>query len=98
MLGATTDVADRAAYADRRRTRRIDGIEITDWFACDFTLEEIRQLRAKQPMPERDQAMNGAFQIPTLKEVIDLASRSRPSWAAMSGSIRKPSTQPSIKR
>ena len=73
MLGATTDVADRAAYADRRRTRRIDGIEITDWFACDFTLEEIRQLRAKQPMPERDQAMNGAFQIPTLKEVIDLA-------------------------
>jgi glycerophosphoryl diester phosphodiesterase len=73
MLGTTTDVADRAAYAERRRTRKVDGIEITDWFACDFTLEEIRQLRAKQPMPERDQAMNGAFQIPTLQEVIDLA-------------------------
>jgi glycerophosphoryl diester phosphodiesterase len=73
MLGGTTDVAERAAFADRRRTRTIDGIEITDWFACDFTLEEIRQLRAKQAMPEREQAMNGAFQIPTLQEVIDLA-------------------------
>src|SRR5262249_12338186 len=57
----------------RRRTRKVDGSEVTDWFALDFTLEEIRQLRAKQAMPERDQAMNGAFQIPTLKEVIDLA-------------------------
>ena len=73
MLGATTDVADRAAFADRRRTRSIDGIDITDWFACDFTLAEIRQLRAKQPMPERDQAMNGTLPIPTLKEVINLA-------------------------
>jgi glycerophosphoryl diester phosphodiesterase len=73
MLGATTDVADRAAFADKRRMRKVDGIEITDWFACDFTLAEIKQLRAKQPMPERDQAMNGKFQIPTLQEVIDLA-------------------------
>jgi glycerophosphoryl diester phosphodiesterase len=73
MLGGTTDVADRAAFADRRRARKVDGIEITDWFACDFTLSEIRQLRAKQAMPERDQSMNGAFQIPTLQEVIDLA-------------------------
>src|SRR5262245_36399980 len=73
MLSATTDVADRAAFADRRRTRNIDGIEITDWFALDFTLVEIRQLRAKQAMPEREQARNGAFQIPTLNEVIDLA-------------------------
>ena len=73
MLGGTTDVAERAAFADRRRTRTIDGIEITDWFACDFTFEDIRQLRAKQAMPEREQAMNGALQIPTLQEVIDLA-------------------------
>jgi glycerophosphoryl diester phosphodiesterase len=73
MLGATTDVADRAAFADKRRTRKVDGIDITDWFASDFTLEEIKQLRAKQPMPERDQAMNGKLQIPTLQQVIDLA-------------------------
>jgi glycerophosphoryl diester phosphodiesterase len=73
MLGASTDVADRAAFTDRRRTRKVDGIEITDWFACDFTFEEIRQLRARQAMPEREQAMNGKLLIPTLKEVIDLA-------------------------
>jgi glycerophosphoryl diester phosphodiesterase len=73
MLGATTDVADRAAFADKRRTRKLDGIDITDWFASDFTLEEIKQLRAKQPMPERDPAMNGKFQIPTLQQIIDLA-------------------------
>ena len=73
MLSATTDVADRPEFASRKRTRQIDGVATTDWFACDFTLEEIRQLRAKQAMSERDQAMNGKLQIPTLQQVIDLA-------------------------
>ena len=73
MLSATTDVAERPEYATRRVTRKVDGIPITDWFASDFTLEEIRQLRAKQAMAERDQSMNGKFLIPTLQEVIDLA-------------------------
>jgi glycerophosphoryl diester phosphodiesterase len=85
MLGATTDVADRAVFADRRRRRKVDGIEITDWFACDFTLEEIRQLRAKQAMPEREQAMNGKFQVPTLKEVIDLAKSKSAELGRMVG-------------
>src|SRR5262247_1757110 len=73
MLSATTDVADRPEFASRKRTRQVDGVATSDWFACDFTLEEIRQLRAKQAMGERDQAMNGRFQIPTLQQVIDLA-------------------------
>jgi len=73
MLSATTDVADRPEFASRKRTRQVDGVATSDWFACDFTLEEIRQLRAKQAMGERDQAMNGKFQIPTLQQVIDLA-------------------------
>ena len=73
MLSATTDVAERPEYATRRVTRKVDGIPITDWFASDFTLEEIRRLRAKQAMAERDQSMNGKFLIPTLQEVIDLA-------------------------
>ena len=41
MLSATTDVAERPEYATRRVTRKVDGIPITDWFASDFTLEEI---------------------------------------------------------
>ena len=73
MLSATTDVAERPENASRRVTRKVDGIPVTDWFASDFTLEELRRLRAKQAMAERDQSMNGKFLIPTLQEVIDLA-------------------------
>src|SRR5262249_6639000 len=73
MLSATTDVADRPEFASRKRTRQVDGVATSDWFACDFTLEEIHQLRAKQAMGERDQAMNGRLQTPTLQQVIDLA-------------------------
>ena len=72
MLGATTDVADRPEFAARKTTRKVDGVDTTDWFACDFTLAEIKQLRAKQQMAERDQSMNGKFEIPTLQEVIAL--------------------------
>lgn len=73
MLGGTTDVADRPEFAARKTTRKVDGVDVTDWFAGDFTLAEIRQLRAKQAMAERDQSMNGKLQIPTFQEVIALA-------------------------
>lgn len=72
MIGATTDVADRPEFAARKVTRKLDGVDTTDWFAGDFTLAEIKTLRAKQPMAERDQSHNGKYQIPTLQEVIDL--------------------------
>ncbi|HYG85753.1 MAG TPA: glycerophosphodiester phosphodiesterase [Azospirillum sp.] len=72
MLGGTTDVADRPEFASRKTKRPVDGVETEDWFACDFTLAEIKQLRAKQAMAERDQSHNGKYQIPTLQEVIDL--------------------------
>ena len=73
MLGGTTDVADRPEFAARKRTMNVDGIPTEDWFAGDFTLAEIKTLRARQPLSERDQSFNGKFQIPTLQEVIDLA-------------------------
>lgn len=73
MLGATTDVADRPEFAGRKTTRKVDGVDVTDWFACDFTLAEIKQLRARQAMRERDQSHNGKHQIPTFEEVIALA-------------------------
>ena len=72
MLGDTTDVADRPEFAGRKATRKLDGVE-TNWFAGDFTLAEIKTLRAKQAMADRDQSHNGKYQIPTLQEVIDLA-------------------------
>jgi glycerophosphoryl diester phosphodiesterase len=73
MLGATTDVGERAEFAGRKRKLLVDGVETEDWFAGDFTMAEIRQLRARQAMKERDQSHNGKFLIPTLQEIIDLA-------------------------
>jgi glycerophosphoryl diester phosphodiesterase len=73
ILSGTTDIAERLDFAARKRTRLVDGVETNDWFAGDFTLDEIKQLRAKQAMAERDQSHNGKYQIPTLQEVIDLA-------------------------
>jgi glycerophosphoryl diester phosphodiesterase len=75
-ISATTDVAEHPEFADRKRTAVIDGITETGWFASDFTLTEIRTLRAVQPLPaERPTQFDGRFRIPTLEEVIALAQR-----------------------
>lgn len=73
MIGATTNVASLAQFADRRKTRTVDGVTTTDWFVEDFTLAELKTLRAVQPRANRPQQYNGQFQIPTLDEVIALA-------------------------
>ncbi|MCY7318091.1 MAG: glycerophosphodiester phosphodiesterase, partial [Ramlibacter sp.] len=72
-ITATTDVSTRAEFASRKTTRMVDGVAETGWFASDFTLAEIKTLRAVQPAAERDQSQNGKFSIPTLREVLDLA-------------------------
>jgi glycerophosphoryl diester phosphodiesterase len=71
----TTDVSTRPEFADRRRTAVVDGVEHAGWFASDFTLAEIKSLRAVQAFPERPQQFNGRFKVPTLEEVIALAKR-----------------------
>jgi glycerophosphoryl diester phosphodiesterase len=73
MLGGTTDVASRPEFAGYKTTKMVDGVATTDWFASDFTLAEIKTLRAIQPRAGRDQSFNGQFEIPTLDEVIALA-------------------------
>lgn len=73
MLGGTTDVASRPEFAARKTTKLVDGVSVTDWFASDFTLAEIKTLRAVQPRPNRDQSFNGLYEIPTIEEVIALA-------------------------
>jgi glycerophosphoryl diester phosphodiesterase len=72
---ATTDVATRPEFASRRRTAVIDGAADEGFFASDFTLDEIKRLRAVQDFAERPQQFNGKFEIPTLEEVIALAKR-----------------------
>jgi glycerophosphoryl diester phosphodiesterase len=72
-ITATTDVASHPEFAGRKTTRKIDGFDETGWFASDFTLAEIKTLRAVQTRSGRSTAYDGQFQIPTLDEVIALA-------------------------
>ena len=72
-ITGTTDVAQRAEFAARKTKKVVDGVTEEGWFASDFTLAEIKTLRAVQPLAERDQSHNGKYQIPTLEEVLDLA-------------------------
>jgi glycerophosphoryl diester phosphodiesterase len=72
MLDDTTDVASKFGV-DRKSTRMVDGVSTTAYFAQDFTLAEIKTLRARQSRAGRDMQYNGQFEIPTLDEVIALA-------------------------
>ncbi|GAA0726640.1 glycerophosphodiester phosphodiesterase [Sphingomonas japonica] len=72
----TTDVARHPEFAARRATRTIDGVEMTGWFTEDFTLAELKTLRARERLPQlrpANAAYDGRFEIPTLAEIIALA-------------------------
>jgi glycerophosphoryl diester phosphodiesterase len=71
----TTNVKDLPQFAARKRKAVVDGVEEEGFFASDFTLAEIRQLRAVQAFGERDQRYSGWFEIPTFDEVLALARR-----------------------
>jgi glycerophosphoryl diester phosphodiesterase len=74
-ITTTTDVADHPEFADRKRTAVVDGVTEEGWFVSDFTLAELRTLRAVQPLAHRPQQFNGRFKIPTFEEVVALAKR-----------------------
>ena len=74
-ISETTDVANRPEFSNRKTTKKIDGKDVTAWFTEDFTLAEIKTLRAKERLPFRNHSFDGRFEIPTLQEVIDLAKR-----------------------
>jgi glycerophosphoryl diester phosphodiesterase len=75
-LSWSTDVGSRPEFAHRRTTKVVGDESATGWFAEDFTLAELRTLRAVERMPEirpLNTAYDGRFGILTLAEVIDLA-------------------------
>jgi glycerophosphoryl diester phosphodiesterase len=77
-ISGTTDVAQHPEFASRRRTKTIDGAAVTGWFTEDFTLAELKTLRAVERLPAlrpANTAFDGLYQVPTLQEVIDLAKR-----------------------
>jgi len=73
-ISGTTDVADK--FPSRRTTKVIDGDSVTGWFTEDFTLRELRTLRAKERLAFRSHAYDGQFAIPTFGEVLALADSS----------------------
>ena len=75
-IGGTTNVSTKPEFAARKTTKVIDGVSITGWFTEDFTLAELKTLRAKERLPQvrvANTAFDGRFEVPTLQEVIDLA-------------------------
>ncbi|MFJ9621785.1 glycerophosphodiester phosphodiesterase family protein [Streptomyces sp. NPDC101181] len=77
-IGGTTDVAGRPEFADRRTTKTVDGKAVTGWFTEDFTLRELRTLRAVERLPQirnRNTVFDGREGVLTFQEVVDLARR-----------------------
>lgn len=75
MLSGTTNVSEMPKFTSKKTTKNVDGKQITDWFVSDFTLAEIKQLRAKQAFAERPKQFDNLYSIPTLDAVIALAKQ-----------------------
>ncbi|MFW6694875.1 glycerophosphodiester phosphodiesterase [Streptomyces sp. MAR4 CNX-425] len=79
-IGGTTDVADHPEFAGRRTTKTVDGREITGWFTEDFTLAELKTLRATERIPDvrqRNTLYDGRWEVPTFEEVLRWAEEQR---------------------
>ncbi len=72
----TTNIFDHPEFASRLRTRTLDGTSITGYWSDDFTLAEVKTLRARERIPTirpGNSVFNDSYEIPTLQEVVDLA-------------------------
>lgn len=74
-ISGTTDAAQK--FPDRKKTKKIDGNEITGWFIEDFTLKEMKTLRAKERLAFRDHSFDGKYEIPTLKEILKFVKKQK---------------------
>ena len=74
-ISGTTDVADK--FPDRKTTKKVDGKDITGWFIEDFTLSEVKTLKARERLAFRNHSYDGKFEIPTFKEILDLIKKQK---------------------
>lgn len=72
-IGGTTDVADHPEFVSRKTTKVLDGVSLTGWFTEDFTLAELKRLRAVERIPANrphNTLYDGRWGIPTFEEVL----------------------------
>jgi glycerophosphoryl diester phosphodiesterase len=84
-IGGTTDVAAHPEFAARKTTKVIDGESLTGWFTEDFTLAELKSLRARERLPALRKAntrYDGVFEIPSFEEVLALVAAADAQRAA----------------
>lgn len=74
-ISGTTDVAE--LFPDRKTTKKVDGKEITGWFIEDFTLKEVKTLKAKERLAFRDHSFDGKFEVPTFKEILSFVKKQK---------------------
>ena len=87
-IGSTTDVAAHPQFAARKTSKRIDGEKITGWFTEDFSLAELRTLRARERLPQLRSTQNdGQFPIATLDEIITLVAAESATRGRMIGLV-----------
>ena len=92
-IGGTTDVASHPEFAARKTTKGVDGESLTGWFTEDFTLAELKTLRARERLPDLRTAntrYDGAFEIPTFDEVLDLVAAADAQRAAQARAAGRP--------
>lgn len=101
-ISGTTNVAELARFAARRTSKTIDGVAVSGWFTEDFTLAELKQLRARERIPANRPAntrYDDQHAIPTLQEIIDLVdgeSRARNKTIGLVPELKHPSYFKSI--
>jgi len=92
-IGTTTDVAQHPEFADRRTTKVIDGTPVSGWFTEDFTLAELKGLRARERIPDIRPAntrFDGQFQVPTLEEILALVHAVQQQRATLAQQLGRP--------
>jgi glycerophosphoryl diester phosphodiesterase len=87
-ISGTTDVAKHPEFAGRKTTKSVDGHNVTGWFTEDFTLAELKTLRARERLPQfRSTQYDGQFQIPTFDEIIDFVAAQSATYGRPIGII-----------
>jgi glycerophosphoryl diester phosphodiesterase len=94
-ISETTDVAAHPEFAARKATKTIDGQQVTGWFTEDFTLAELKTLRARERLPKlRSTEYDGQFEIPTFEEILTLlaeVNKGRPKPVGVYPETKHPS-------